>query len=193
MSKLSNIITMIDLLNTGKKYSVNELADILEVTPRMIRTYKEDLEKCGFYIDTVYGPFGGYVLNRKVKLPQRKFKKDDYDFLINLNVSKENKIRLEGIADKIRGLSVETDEVLITNEIRNHYNSLTRAIKDGKKVSISYKSFTKGLTKRIIHPFDMFYTSNGWAVSAYCELRCDLRLFELNRIEELNVLDESFE
>lgn len=184
---------MIELLNTGKKYSVNELASILEVTPRMIRTYKEDLEKCGFYIDTIYGPFGGYILNRRVKLPNRKFKSDDYEFLTNLDVKPEDKERLENIADKIRGLSIESDDALLTDEDRMLYNSLTRAIKEGKKVSISYLSYTKGNTKRIIHPYDMFYTSNGWAVSAYCELRSDLRLFELKRIEELTILDESFE
>lgn len=184
---------MIELLNTGKKYSVNELSSILEVTPRMIRTYKEDLEKCGFYIDTIYGPFGGYILNRRVKLPNRKFKSDDYEFLINLDVKPEDKERLENIADKIRGLSIESDDALLTDEDRMLYNSLTRAIKEGKKVSISYLSYTKGNTKRIIHPYDMFYTSNGWAVSAYCELRSDLRLFELKRIEELTILDESFE
>ncbi len=184
---------MIELLNTGKKYSVNELASILEVTPRMIRSYKEDLEKCGFYIDTIYGPFGGYILNRRVKLPNRKFKSDDYEFLINLDVSESERERIQNIADKIRGLSIESDEVLLTDESKASYNSLTRAIKEGKKVSITYLSYTKGKTKRVIHPYDMFYTSNGWAVSAYCELRSDLRLFELKRIEELKITNESFE
>ena len=45
MSKISNILTMINLLNTGRQYTINELANILEVTPRMIRIYKEELEK----------------------------------------------------------------------------------------------------------------------------------------------------
>lgn len=193
MSKLSNTITMLELLSSGKKYSLSELADILEVTPRMVRSYKEDLEKSGIYIDTIYGPFGGYVLNRTVKLPKRKFKADDYEFLLSLDVCEEDKKRLESIADKIRGLSIENDETLITDETRIYYNSLTRAIKEGKKVCITYKSLTKGLTKRVIHPYDLFYTSSGFSVSAYCELRGDLRLFELSRIEELILTNESFE
>ena len=56
MSKVSNVITMLELLGSGRKYSINELANKLEVTPRMIRVYKEDLEKCGIYIDTIMGP-----------------------------------------------------------------------------------------------------------------------------------------
>lgn len=193
MSKLSNAITMIELLNTGKKYSINELASILEVTPRMVRIYKEELEKSGIYIDTIYGPFGGYVLNKSVKLPKRKFKSSDYEFLLGLDLSENDRKRVEEIADKIRGLSIENDDTLLTSDIKVYYNNLTRAIKEGKKVSINYLSHTKGTTSRIIHPFDMFYTSNGWVVSAYCELRHDLRLFELKRIEELTITNESFE
>ena len=71
MSKVSNVITMLGLLQTGKKYSINELSNKLEVSERMIRVYKEDLEKAGIYIDTIMGPYGGYVLNQNVKLPQR--------------------------------------------------------------------------------------------------------------------------
>ena len=68
MSKLSNTLTMLQLLSSGRKYSIKELSDILEVTPRQIRTYKEDLEKAGIYIDTIMGPYGGYVLNQEIKI-----------------------------------------------------------------------------------------------------------------------------
>ena len=71
MSKLGNALTMIELLSSGKKYSIQELADILEVTPRMVRSYKDDLEKSGIYIDTIRGPYGGYVLNQNINVPKR--------------------------------------------------------------------------------------------------------------------------
>ena len=44
MSKVSNTLTMLRLLESGKKYSVKELAEKLEVSPRMIKSYKEELE-----------------------------------------------------------------------------------------------------------------------------------------------------
>ena len=40
----------------------------------MIRVYKEDLEKAGIYIDTIMGPYGGYVLNQSVRMPIRNLK-----------------------------------------------------------------------------------------------------------------------
>lgn len=194
MSKLSNALTMIELLSSGKKYSVNELADILEVTPRMIRSYKEDLEKAGIYIDTIYGPYGGYVLNSRIKLPRRKFKESDYEFLNNLKVNEEDKEQLKVIADKVRGIylgsSLEKNE--LSEDTKTYYNILTRAIKENRKVKIKYYSYTKGETERIIHPFDLFLYSTGWGVAAYCELRRDLRHFELKRINEIELLDDNF-
>ena len=71
MSKISNVLTMIEYLSTGKKYSISELANLLEVTPRMIRVYKDEIEKAGIYIDTIKGPYGGYVLNQNINVPKR--------------------------------------------------------------------------------------------------------------------------
>lgn len=71
MSKISNVLTMIEYLSTGKKYSINELSEKLEVSPRMIRVYKNEIEKAGIYIDTIKGPYGGYVLNQNVNVPKR--------------------------------------------------------------------------------------------------------------------------
>ena len=79
MSKISNVITMLELLQSGRKYSIKELSNELEVSERMIRLYKEELEKAGIYIDTIMGPYGGYVLNQSVRMPVRKFKMQDAD------------------------------------------------------------------------------------------------------------------
>ena len=65
---------MLQYLENGRKYTVKELSDKLEVSERMIRIYKEELEKAGIYIDTLMGPYGGYVLNQNIKIPIKKFK-----------------------------------------------------------------------------------------------------------------------
>ncbi|MDD2490025.1 MAG: WYL domain-containing protein [Bacilli bacterium] len=71
MSKISNVLTMIELLSIGKKYSIQELSEKLEVSPRMIRIYKDEIEMAGIYIDTIKGPYGGYVLNQNINVPKR--------------------------------------------------------------------------------------------------------------------------
>lgn len=71
MSKISNVLTMIEYLSTSRKYTIKELSDLLEVSPRMIRVYKDEIEKAGIYIDTIKGPYGGYVLNQNINIPKR--------------------------------------------------------------------------------------------------------------------------
>ncbi len=70
MSKLSNTIMMLRLLQNGKKYTIKELAQQIEVSPRMIREYKQELEYAGIFIDSLRGPYGGYYLNQNIKLPE---------------------------------------------------------------------------------------------------------------------------
>lgn len=109
MSKVSNVITMLELLQSGRKYSINELSNKLEVSERMIRVYKEDLEKAGIYIDTIMGPYGGYVLNQSVRMPVRKFKMKDAKLLdryIAIEKDKDIKDELILLQDKIKGVYI---------------------------------------------------------------------------------------
>ena len=199
MSKVSNTITLLNLLANGKKYNINELADILEVTPRMIRIYKEELEKSGIYIDTIMGPYGGYVLNQHIRIPYRKFKPEDYKMLdkyIKDKTNEELKNNLILLQDKIRGIYIgsksESKELNLEKETLNKYNILTRAIKEHRKVKITYYSYNKGENERIINPIEMFLYNTGWFCAAYCNLRCDMRHFELKRIREIELLEEKF-
>lgn len=194
MSKISNVLLMLQYLENGRKYTIKELADRLEVSERMIRVYKEELEKAGIYIDTIMGPYGGYVLNQSIRIPTRKFKKEDYEFLSNLKVNEEDKEKLMIIADKVHGVYFDSkDETIeLKDEIKLYYNVLTRAIKERRKVKINYYSFKNGNIDRVIRPFEMFLYNNGWGCVAHCDLRQDLRHFELKRINEIELLDEKF-
>ncbi len=102
MTKLSNTIMLLRLLQNGKKYSIKELAEKIEVSPRMIRQYKNELEYAGIYIESIRGPYGGYYLNQNVKLPENMNKpisiivenKETYNIL-NKAINSKNKCYIE--------------------------------------------------------------------------------------------------
>ena len=98
------------------------------------------------------------------------------------------------IADKVHGVYFDSkDEAIeLKDEIKLYYNVLTRAIKERRKVKINYYSFKNGNIDRIIRPFEMFLYNNGWGCVAHCDLRQDLRHFELKRINNIELLDEKF-
>lgn len=197
MSKVSNVLTMASMLANGRKYTIEELSRELEVTPRMIRIYKDDLEKAGIYIDTIRGPYGGYVLNQSIRIPNRKFNNADVNLMKKLieDIQNENiKEEITVLMDKIKGVyqgsKVETYE--LKDSTLSKYNTLTRAIKEKRKVKILYYSYNKGENERIIRPYDMFLFKDGWGCAAFCENKQDLRHFELNRIREFELMNETF-
>ena len=67
MAKISNILYMIDLLNTGNIYTIKDLSKKLGVTERMIRYYKNEICNSGIAIESFKGPNGGYFMIDKVK------------------------------------------------------------------------------------------------------------------------------
>ena len=102
MSKLSNAILLLRLLQNGKKYSIKELSDELEVSPRMIREYKNELELAGIFIESIRGPYGGYYLNQDVKLPERfikpeniKLNNKEYYNILSKCINNHNKCYIE--------------------------------------------------------------------------------------------------
>lgn len=62
MSKISNMLNMLQLLKDKKIHSISSLAEKLEVSDRMIRQYKIELEEAGIYLKSYTGKYGGYQL-----------------------------------------------------------------------------------------------------------------------------------
>ena len=191
MSKLSNTLLLLSYLQNGRKYSINELSEKLEVSPRMIRTYKEDLEKAGFIVETIHGPYGGYILKKNNLSISSSF--NEYDVQMLENIRKENTNEyITTLMDKIKIIVDSTSDQAVTSDIQKTYNLISRAIKEKKKVEITYESFEKGLNTRVIHPLELFYLHDGFGVAAFCETKKDLRHFELNRIKEIKILNENY-
>ena len=127
MSKISNVLNMIEYLSTGKKYSIAELSEKLEVSPRMIRVYKEEIEKAGIYIDTIKGPYGGYVLNQNINVPKRfitpnqiNIKNKELFNLINRAIKEKRICLIEYYSKNEESITIRTihpyDLILLGNE-----------------------------------------------------------------------------
>ena len=97
MAKLANLLVMIELLKNGRKYSLDELSERLEVSKRTVREYKLFLEEAGIYVDTIMGPFGGYVLRQDINLPKVNLGKKDIDVLNSLTLNEEDKDKVSNI------------------------------------------------------------------------------------------------
>lgn len=59
------MLNMLQILKDEKVHSIQNLAEKLEVSERMIRQYKLELEQAGIYIDSTTGKYGGYQIKRE--------------------------------------------------------------------------------------------------------------------------------
>ena len=203
MSKISNVFTMLELLNNGQKYSVDELSRKIEVSKRMIRLYKTELELAGIFIDTIRGPYGGYILNQNVALPHQGFSKYDRDILINVISYLENddnfkfKKEIQTLIDKVDGVykssKLKPASLILEEKTKSDlYNLFNKAIKNNNKVLIQFLSLSNDGSERVIHPCNVFLYNDMFYVAAYCELRNEIRHFEFERILSAKILEEKF-
>lgn len=193
MGKISNTIQMLNYLNTGNKYTVKELSEKIGITERMVRYYKVELEQAGIPIETFMGPNGGYyILNTKNQY--NHFNKYDLQLLENINMVLE-KLGYEDIGkykkliNKIKFASdVEEEKSKYfldngTSDKSELYFSLNDAISNKIPLKILYKNLKQEWQERIIHPLQIFNYDKRFYVTAFCELRNDIRHFEINRMK----------
>lgn len=195
MGKFSNMLYMIDLLNTGNKYSVKELSKYLGVTERMIRYYKEELENNSIFIESFKGPNGGYFMPDRVK-NYISFNKYDVQLLENISevLEKSNFPFMKSYKDLLEkvknmySIAEEKSKFIIdiksldNNEI---FNIVKSSIKKQESINIEYRNIDGTISKRTIHPLQLFNYKDINYVTAYCELRKDIRHFEIERIENI--------
>lgn len=195
MGKFSNMLFMIDLLNTGNKYSIKELSQKLGVTERMIRYYKEELENNGIFIESFKGPNGGYFMLDRVK-NYISFNKYDVQLLENISeVLEKNNFPFmksyKDLLEKVKNMYSIAEEKskfiidiksLDNNEI---FNIVKSSIKKQEAINIEYRNIDGTISKRTIHPLQLFNYKDINYVTAYCELRKDIRHFEIERIENI--------
>lgn len=181
MGKIGNAIAMLRILETGRKYSIKELSERLEVTPRMVKQYKYELEKAGIYIDTVYGIYGGYIYKRKNNY-EVSFSIKDVNVLekISANLEGKEKTNLDRILEKIKTIVIYSEkqtEEDDTEEVKRKYNIISRAIKENEELVIEYKN-----KERIIIPHNISFYKNYVYVTGYSKYDEDLRTYNLSEI-----------
>ena len=191
--KIINAIQMLNYLNTGNKYSVKELAEKIGITERMVRYYKSELELAGVPIETFMGPNGGYYIINGLNY-YNHFNKYDLQLLENVNkvleeLNYENIDKYKEIVNKIKccnDIEEEKSKYYLDfnfSENSSIYQELKNAILDKKSITILYKNLNQEWQERIIHPLQLFRYNDKTYITAFCELRNDIRHFELDRIK----------
>src|SRR5882762_7216272 len=184
------------------------LADKLEVTVRTI--YRDIAALQGSRVPIEGAPGLGYVLRRGFDLPPLMFTIEETD-AIAIGVRLLRRLRdpkLEAAAESVLGkLSAVVPQELQPQLVGAplyvsegsapavtgiDLSQLRYAIRETRKLAITYVNKDAGTTERTIWPIAMAYYVDVTLVGAWCELRNDFRHFRVDRILTSQVLDERF-
>lgn len=211
MSRISNALNMYFLLQARKIMNVEEIARELEVSTRMVKEYKKDLEMAGIYICSKLGRYGGYFLEKIRSIDGISFTDAE---LNAFKMAKETIIsgkyhystKFEIFASKILNQSkyreiryyhnkpnLEVDEIF--QKEKEVWTDINLAINQNKKINMKYKSLKRHgveIKERIVNPYGIFDYKGSTYFYGYCENAEDVRFFKLSRIVDYAVLNEKF-
>ncbi|PNV80385.1 MAG: WYL domain-containing protein [Dictyoglomus turgidum] len=91
-------------------------------------------------------------------------------------------------------LSVSLFPIKMKVNIKDTFDKIFKAIREKKRVLIEYYTITSGKRKtRKVDPYHIYNYEGVWYFCGYCHLRKEVRDFALDRIENIKILDESFD
>ena len=211
LHRLLGIIMLIDSRGTMK---ARNLAKILETSERSIYRDIDILCEAGIPIMSIPGPNGGYSFMDGYKINSNVLESGDAVNLLlssmgirpekntetsqqlkNAHIKLENSVseeHREEIINAMEKFFIDSDPWW-GKRIENKYVDIIKeSVLNLKKIKIYYKKFDEEVSIRIIRPYGVVVKNSEWYMAAFCEVKNDIRIFKCSRIENIEVLDESF-
>jgi predicted DNA-binding transcriptional regulator YafY len=211
----TRLITLIMLLQRQPNQKAAALADQLGVSIRTFHRYIGLLDEMGIPVYTERGPNGGFSLVRGYRLPPLVFTPEEA-VAVYLGSSLVGQMWGEMYDEPARGAMAKLDNVL-PDEQREEVNwarrtlvatgmhrvdltaltPLLEGIRAGARrlhrIRIAYHSSNSEWTQRKVDPYALVHRNGFWYLVGYCHLRGAMRTFRVDRLQDLELLQESFD
>ncbi len=180
-----------------------ELADQFEVSPRTIYRDIEALSGAGIPIYTEPGRKGGICLLHDFTLDRTVLSEKERQEVLTAmqSISATGYAPGKELLTKLSALfHVNTDDWLEVDFSRwgnsafdnSKFEMLKTAVIQHREVSIVYVNIRGERRNRTIQPLKLSYKSKEWYLKAFCLAKQDFRIFKLNRIVKLELLEQVF-
>lgn len=210
MAKYDRLLFILNLLRTRRNLTAALIAKECGVTERSI--YRDVLALSEANIPIYY--HNGYKLASDLFLPALNFDFDEYTCLkLALESSPLHKTgKYDGVLKRIgakveSGLSqavkerrknaVDATHIDIETSIEEKraarfYGVIERAVSERRCLRLEYDSVESGETSRVVEPHFIIFRGRAFYFVAYCRLRKELRTFRLERVQNIDLLEEHF-
>jgi predicted DNA-binding transcriptional regulator YafY len=184
------------------------LAQKLEVSERTIYRDVRDLQISGMPIEGEAGV--GYTLRRDLDLPPLMFTRDELTALVlgarlvrawggaaSMVAADQALQRIEAVLptelrERLDAILMYAPGSRMPQLLRERLDVLHEACTDRRVLAFGYTREDGQFSEREVRPLALYFWSGVWTLAAWCELRKDFRMFRIDRMQELHVLQREF-
>lgn len=208
MRRADRLFEILQILRRRQLTRARDLAERLEVSERTIYRDIRDLMASGVPVEGEAGV--GYLLREGFDLPPLMFNEAEVEALV-LGARIVESWADRDLAEAARDVLVKVEAVLpdrLKQQLdetalwapADHFRVpisfdpkvLRIALRRKQKLTFQYRNAEDEESRRKVRPLGLSFYGHIWLLSAWCELREDFRAFRLDRIEGLEVLEETF-
>ena len=203
-----------ELRRAGKSGATGaRLAELLEVSVRTIKRDVSALQQSGSPIWSQAGPGGGYVMANTANLPPINFTASQAvavavalaalppgsPFMADAKAASRKvhdalepaqRARAQTLADRVWVMTTTPN-----HETAKHHvlHAIERSLEHRLAVAIEYRGANDSVTRRTAEPVILASLDGLWYLVAHCQLRNDIRWFQLAKIRRADVTRSHYE
>ncbi len=206
MRRADRLFQIIQFLRGGRLLTAGQIAEKLEVSKRTIYRDMADLIGSGVPIDGEAGM--GYVLSKDYDMPPLAFTSEEIVAIVAgarlirafggeqmAYAAEEALTKIEAVLPeeaRSRAAHVNIHAIapfLMEPQTRRFLDQIEWAETNQLRLEIEYQDEVNHITKRLVQPLGLFFWGKVWTLVAWCELREDFRMFRVDRMADLEVMD----
>jgi predicted DNA-binding transcriptional regulator YafY len=214
----AQVLTLLELLQSGGTRTMTELADRLDVDPRTVRRYVDHLIDLDVPVESVRGRYGGYRLAAGYRLPPLMLS-DDEALAVLLGLiagrragwaattamgtayetaaAKIRRVLPSRIAERLDAVLGSISFTAEPGDVPAPQTGVLLTVADAvhrhRPISIHYTSGGGRRSVRTLHPFGLVNHAGRWYVTGADPEIGEDRTFRLDRIANARTLPGSFE
>jgi len=209
MRRADRLFQLVHTLRTRRFATGDELARAVGVSKRTVYRDVADLMASGVPIRGEAGV--GYRLDRGFELPPLTFTTEELEGLalgarfvaawgdrdlasaVGSAMTKIESVIPEALRRVLLDAPLFTPGFDRAAGMSRHVGTLRRAIGERRLVHFAYTKEDGTASVRDVRPLGLYFWGNRWTLASWCELRGDYRSFRPDRMDELVLLDRSYD
>ena len=199
--RFNRLFEIIYILINKRTITAKELADKFEVSQRTIYRDIDLLSSAGIPIYTTKGKGGGIGILDNYVLNKSMLSEGEQNEIIAAlqGLSAINYTNVDDVLSKVSEFFGKSNEKWIEVDFsdwsenqKEKFNIIKESIIKKEVISIEYYSSYGEKSKRGIEPLQLMFKGKSWYIVAFCRVRESIRIFKINRIRKIEVLEERF-